>query len=90
MRKQREQVSLTTAKTVWWQGNRYDILGEDGRILPLGGRLLPRESKSGQCGAIRMMPYIKLGSCRGTMVEECGARGSMSPPLRGQIEPTRN
>ena len=90
MRKQREQVSSTAARTVWWQGNRYNILGEDGHSLPLGGELLPRESTSGPCVTRHMMPYIKLGSCRGTMVEECGARGSMSPLLRGQIEPTRN
>ena len=88
VRKQPEQISSTTARAVWWQGNRYDILGEDDHILPLGGRLLPRESESGPFGTIRMMPYIKLGSYRGTMVEERG--GSTSPLLRGPIEPTRN
>ena len=76
------------ARTVWWQGNRYNILGEDGHSLPLGGGLLPRESTSGPCVTRHMMPYIKLGSYRGTMVADRG--GPMSPLLRGPIEPTRN
>ena len=44
--KQQEQVSSAAERTVlvWWQGNRYDILGEDGHSLPLGVRLRPRQS----------------------------------------------
>ena len=88
------------ARTVRWhaQGNRYDILGEDGHSFPLGGRLLPRESESGKCCTRHMMPHIKLGSYRGTVVEERGSGSggyrptlmSPRPLLRGPIEPTRN
>ena len=64
VRKQQVQVPSTAARTVWWQGNRYGILDEDGHSLPLGGRLLPRESESGPCVTRRMMPHIKLGGYR--------------------------
>ena len=88
VRKRRQQVAVTAAKVVWWQGNRYGVLGEDARILPMGGRILLRESGSGPYGPPRTMPYIKLGSYRGTVVEE--RRGLMSLLLRGATEPTRN
>ena len=88
MRKQQEQVSSAAARAVWWQGNRYGILSDDGHSLPLGGRRLPRESASGTCVTRHMMPYIKLGSYRGTMVVDRG--GPMGPLLRGPIGPARN
>ena len=88
MMKQRQQVAVTKAKAVWWQGNRYDFLGEDAHILPMGGRILLRESKSGPYGPRRTLPYFTLGSYRGTVVEE--RRGLMSLLLRGATEPTRN
>ena len=52
VRKQREQVSSTTARAVWWGGARYDTLGEDGHSAPPGGRLLPRESESAAAGRV--------------------------------------
>ena len=71
-RKRRQQLSATTAKTVWWRGNRYDVLGEDAHTLPVGGRTL----ESGPRGP-RMMPCIRLGRYRGYVVEDHG--GSTSP-----------
>ena len=44
--------------------DRYDVLGEDARTLPLGGRILIRELESRPRGP-RMMPYIRLGRYRG-------------------------
>ena len=79
-RKRRQRLSATTAKTVWWRGNRYDVLGEDAHTLPSGGRILLRELQSRPCGTPRMMPYIRLGRYRGEVVEDHG--GSTSPPSR--------
>ena len=87
-RKRRQQVAATTAKTVWWRGNRYDVLGEDAHTLPMGGRFLLRESGSGPYGPRGSMPYIKLCSYRGTVVGERGESTSLL--LLGPTEPTRN
>ena len=70
-RRRRQRVAATTAKTVWWRGNRYDVLGEDAHTLPVGGRILLRELESGPSGP-RMMPYIRLGRYRGDVVEDHG------------------
>ena len=75
-RKRRQRVAATTAKTVWWRGNRYDVLGEDAHTLPVGGRILLRELRAGHV-VPRMMPYIRLGRYRGDVVEDHG--GSTSP-----------
>ena len=69
---------VCTAKTVWWRGNRYDVLGEDAHTLPVGGRILLRELESGPSGP-RMRPYIRLGRYRGDVVEDHG--GAMGPWL---------
>ena len=85
-RKRRQQVAATTAKTVWWRGNRYDVLGEDAHTLPVGGRILLRGMESRPCGP-RGIPYIRLGRYRGYVVEDHG--GSTSPLFRGSILTTR-
>ena len=77
-RRRRQRVAATTAKTVWWRGNRYDVLGEDAHTLPVGGRILLRELESGPSGP-RMRPYIRLGRYRGDVVEDHGgAKGPLA------------
>ena len=64
---------------MWWQGNRYGVLGEDAHILPMGGRIPLQELKGGPYGPRRTMPYVKLGSYRGTVVEERRSLGVDHP-----------
>ena len=78
-RRRRQRFAATTAKTVWWSGNRYDVLGEDGHALPAGGRILLRELESRPRGP-RIMPYIRLGRYRGDVVEDHG--GTTGPLFR--------
>ena len=86
MRRRQEQISSTTVTIVWWQGYRYNVLGEDIHTLvalPSGGRIFLQELKSRPhvpCGTPCMMPYIWPGSYRRDVVEDHG--GPTSPPPR--------